>query len=570
MTDQKDDRNKSQPAKPADPQSIKRPHATIDLKATEVVTPATPASGNAAKPAGTGMPNSPSSAGAAATVANAAKVEVKSTATTNAAPSSKPYPGATTAIPASAAVASGSTSGMASLLGAGLIGGALALVGSTFALPLLGFGDPASQTTQEPSPAVARRLTALEQGLRERAQPTAAADATAKLVQADARLTKLEDLARGLSEAQGRIAENNKDLTAKVGQASNSSETAARMQKLEEQLSTIAAAANDPQRTGRVPQLAQISGKLADLETALTTATTTLRRDVAKDVETRVTAANEASEAARAGTQRIDRDLAGIKTKSTRLSQRAQALELSLKSLTDDAGTLKTSLDALRGDLGSRAKPADVTSALAPVAAQIASLEKNVQGVIKSEQDRNVNAERIVLSLELANLKRALDRGGKFNAELAAVKKVAGSSLNLGVLETLQNDGVSTLPALGTEFRSLANAMLDIDVEPAEAGVVDRLLSGAKSIVRVRKVNHAPGDTSTEAVIGRIESGLKDARLGDVIMEAKMLSPKVMTPAQAWFKRIEARHAVDTTLAGLEAQLKTSLAGGTEPKKGNN
>jgi hypothetical protein len=575
MTDSKDDRNKSQAPKPVDTSSIKRPHATIDLKATEIVTP----NPNAAKPSTT--------TGPAATVANAAKVEIKPTSvpsgasTANTAPSAASNASQTkstttnTASAAAATAARGVTptaqsqpSGMASLLGAGLVGGILSLVGSTFALPFLGLGDTAA-TSQEPSPAVARRLGALEQSIRDRAAQPATAEAAAKVAQAEARIAKLEEQARGLLEAQGRLVESNKDLSGKLGKASNDDATA-RIVKLEEQLTTIAAAASDPQKTGRVPQLAQITGKLSDLETALTTATTTLRRDVTKDVESRMIAANEASEAARSGTQRIDRDLAGIKTESARLGQRTQAIELNLKSLGDDTGTIKTTLESLRGDLVSRAKPADVQSALAPVAAKIASLEKNVQGVVKSEQDRNVNAERIVLSLELANLKRALDRGGKFTSELSAVKKVAGTTLDLSTLEAIQNEGVATLPALTTEFRSLANTMLDLDAEPADASVVDRLLTGAKSIVRVRKVNHAPGDASTEAVIGRMEAGLKDGRLADVITEGKKLSSKVMVPAQGWFKRIEARHAVDTSLTGLEAQLKTSLTGSTEPKKGNN
>ncbi len=319
-----------------------------------------------------------------------------------------------------------------------------------------------------------------------------------------------------------------------------------------------------------MPQLAQITGKLSDLENALNTATTTLRRDVAKDVETRVVAANEASEAARSGAQRIDRELAGVKTETARIGQRTQSLELSLKSLSEDAGGMKMALDALKGDLGARAKPDDVKAALAPVATRIEALEKNVQGVVRGEQDRNVTAERIVLSLELAGLKRVLDRGGRFANELAAVKKLAAGKLNLTALEAAQNDSLPTLAALGTEFRTLANAMLDADAEPSDAGVVDRLLSGAKSIVRVRKVNHSAGDTSAEAVIGRMEAAVKDGRLGDVLEGAKSLPVKVAAPAQGWLKKVEGRYSVEKALADIEAQLKGSLAGGVEPKKGNN
>ena len=41
----------------------------------------------------------------------------------------------------------------------------------------------------------------------------------------------------------------------------------------------------------------------------------------------------------------------------------------------------------------------------------LAELEQKVQTIASNEQSRRQNAERIVLSLELSNLKRALDRG---------------------------------------------------------------------------------------------------------------------------------------------------------------
>ena len=120
--------------------------------------------------------------------------------------------------------------------------------------------------------------------------------------------------------------------------------------------------------------------------------------------------------------------------------------------------------------------------------------------------------------------------------------------------------------------------MLDADAEPDGASVMDRMLSGAKSIVRVRRVDLKPEDNSAEAVIGRIELGVKEGRLGDVLDEAKRLSPKAAEPARAWLAKIEARQAIDKALGDLEAQLKTSLAGGpsglvggkTDLQKGTN
>ncbi len=57
----------------------------------------------------------------------------------------------------------------------------------------------------------------------------------------------------------------------------------------------------------------------------------------------------------------------------------------------------------------------------------------------------------------------------------------------------------------------------------------------------------------------------KEGRLGEVIERAKELPPAALKPAEDWLSKVAARHAVDNALAGIEAQLKTSLAGAGAP-----
>ena len=126
-----------------------------------------------------------------------------------------------------------------------------------------------------------------------------------------------------------------------------------------------------------------------------------------------------------------------------------------------------------------------------------------MQTFLKSEADRtasaNANATQMLLALELANLKRAIDRGEAYAEELAAAKKVGGVTLNFAPLERYMQEGAPAPPELAKSFRKVANAMLDAEAEPPDATLVDRLLSGARSIVRVRKAGHAADDTSLEA-----------------------------------------------------------------------
>ncbi|KAB2916750.1 MAG: hypothetical protein F9K29_10950 [Hyphomicrobiaceae bacterium] len=244
------------------------------------------------------------------------------------------------------------------------------------------------------------------------------------------------------------------------------------------------------------------------------------------------------SDAARSLAARIDRDLAGVRTDAGRLAQR---------------------IDQLRGDLDERMKGTARVGDVAPLAARLAAVEQQLQSFLKSEADRSANTSRVVLSLELANLKRAMDRGEAYVSELAAVKKVATDKLNLAPLERYMREGVSTVPELAKSFRSVANRALDAEAEPDSGTLMDRLLSGARSIVRVRKAGHGTDDTSAEAVVGRMEAALKEGRLADVIEQGKKLPPKAALAAEEWLKKVEARQTVDQALADLETSLKISL-----------
>jgi hypothetical protein len=167
----------------------------------------------------------------------------------------------------------------------------------------------------------------------------------------------------------------------------------------------------------------------------------------------------------------------------------------------------------------------------------------------------------VLLSLELAGLKRVMDRGEPFVAELAAVRKAAGDQLDLKPLERYMRDGVPTTAEIAKSFRKVSNAMLDAEAEPSDASIVDRLLSGARSIVRVRKAGHGADDTGLEATVARMDTALKDGHLSEVLEQGRKLPPKAQLAAEDWLKQVEARQAVDQAMADIEGQLKSSLAG---------
>ncbi len=598
----------SQPAG-AQPGQPKKPFATIELKATEVVMKdAKPAAASASSVPATGDAKSSATAPASMTAVPAtgnkpadakardskpsdskpsdSKPSDPKAAVPQAADPKTPDTGATASrtgdkTPPAAAKPdtqrrSGGVGSFLSHMAAGIAGGFLALLGADTVAPQMAqLGLPIGVTGAGPATAeFQKRLAALEQVPR----PTAASvapDIQQKLAATEARLAKLDDhgkLLAALTDGQSKLAAEGKAIADTLAKTSSADEAVARVAKLEDRLATMAAAADNNPAAGRVPQLAAITGKVADLETTLNNQMSAIRKSVAEQIESRVTVVAESSEAAKSGTVRMDRDVAALKSETSKLGTRMETLKSdgdrladAMRTVQSEAGGLRSALDGLKGDIEVRlktlAKPSDVAAAVSPVASKLASLENNLQSVVKSEEDRKANAERIVLSLELGNLKRVLDRGQKYAAELAEVKKAAGGRVDLAALDRYKDTGVATIADLARDFRPVANAILDAESEPADASVVDRLLAGAKSVVRVRKVSHTADDKSAEAIIGRMEQALKDNRLTDVITEAKQLPPRAIQPAQDWLGKVDARASVDRALAAVDGQLKTSLAG---------
>ncbi|MEL6373108.1 MAG: hypothetical protein AAFR04_04005 [Pseudomonadota bacterium] len=466
---------------------------------------------------------------------------------------------------------------------ASIVGAVLGVFGALYGANQLGLADllPASFKSTDNTQSQ-QRFAALEKQLADlkgRAPGTGAGDPkiAEQIAAARARIKKLEalgDQITTLSAAQKKLAADT-DAIKTGGGDSPSAKALNRLARLEQALKDLGDASKGDR--GSITQLAGITGRVNDLESTLATQIAALRKDLIQEVDQRVKPATEASSAARSGAQRLDRDVTGLKSDSAKLTQLLETLRASLdkmrnrlKAVQDQTadldGELKTLKTNVTTDLRKVTRPADLTSAIKPVTAKIQQLETNIKGVVRTETQRKQVAERIVLALELGNLKRAMNRGLAFDSELAEVKRVAGDSVDLKPLEAFKDKGVPTLGDLQTSFKPLTYQMIEAQPPQPNASFMDRMLSGAKSIVRVRKTDHAPGDTSTEAVVARMERALKDGRLSDVLAEAKKLKADARRPAEAWLEKVKARQSIDRALADIEAKLKRSLGGDSVEK----
>lgn len=555
--------DKPDPAKDAgrtDNAAGKRPHATLDLKATEVPSPAPPSSASASSAASAGASSASAKDAGAKDTATKDK-DAAAAAAAKAVPpgASKPVPPPKSEAKSEAARSGG---GFFSHLAAGIIGGALVYSGASYLGPswLPGSGSAESE--------LAQRVAALENAPKSDA---AIPVLTAKVGDAESKLAEIDALKQSLAALE----DEHKKLASKAA-AQNGEESGPRLSKLEEQLSMLASSAETSE--GRVPQLAAITGKIADLESTFTSQIADLRKSLPAEVDQRLAATAETSESAKAAAARLDREMSQIRTDQARSAQRDEGTEADLQRLTaavdavkEETGRLSSSLGELRSLLDSQLKavsrPADIAAAIGPVTTKLAEIEQNVQGVVMNEKNRKQNVERIVLSLELSNLKRALDRGeGQgYAAELAEVRNASqAGKLDLAPLERYATTGVATVAELKSQFRPVMNAVIDAELDPVDGSVLDRLMAGAKSVVRVRKVSHEAGDNSAEAIVARIETALDDSRLGDVIAQARTLPQRAQAPIEEWLSKVEARHAVDQAIAAIDGQLKASLAGASD------
>ncbi|MGE0024600.1 MAG: hypothetical protein AB7S70_13340, partial [Hyphomicrobium sp.] len=393
--------DKPDPAKDAgrtDAPGAKRPHATLDIKATEVKPP--PSSTSASAAASTDKPAQASDPAAANASSSSSSAAGKATSASDASAKAPPQGStaklspSTSAAPAKAESKPRLGRGFISHVGAGLAGGAL-VYGATLFAPDVLPGISADRVSQ-----LATRIAALESA------PQQATDLTAlnaKVADAESRGAKIDDIERNLAaltEKQAALETEAKSLSETV-QKSDTAASAERIAKLEEQLNLIASGSGGA--SGSVPQLAAVTGKISDLETSLNSQIADVRKGMPAEIDQRLTAAHEASEAAKAATLRLERELAQLRTDQARGAQRDETakadsdrLTAAVEAVKEETGRLSSTVGELRSSIDSQlkefARSGDVTAAINPVNSKIAEIEQNVQGVVKSEQSRRENA----------------------------------------------------------------------------------------------------------------------------------------------------------------------------------
>lgn len=474
--------------------------------------------------------------------------------------------------------------GLVTHLAAAIIGGGIVLYGAETIQTL---GREAGVDFPEPTLPVpssfAERVASLERTLE--AQSGSGSDSGQEFA------SRLEQLERQVGEVEALRADVQsirQDLQ-QAASATRESEASSpegteqlrdRVADIEQTLSALSSAAGAEGDSGgnRIGQLAALSGRLTDLEGTLQTQLQSMRQGILEEVDTMLQPVAEASAEARARGERLDREIAEIKTEAARLAQRAETLKANQERLDnavmaarEEAGSLASDVTGLKGDftqeLSKVARPQDVAQAVAPVSEKVDQIEKTLSGVIENEAARRESAERILVALQLSNLKRALDRGNPYAAELQALQELAGDSLDLGALDRFKSQGIPTTAALLEDFRTLSFDIIRAVEQPEGGSWVDRLVSGAQSIVQVRRTgaSNEINPNSIEGHVARIEAELAAGRIDAAGEAADALPAEAKAVAESWLAKLEARRAADRAIAHVEDELQESLTSNPAP-----
>src|SRR5215469_7380783 len=255
------------------------------------------------------------------------------------------------------------------------------------------------------------------------------------------------------------------------------------------------------------------------------------------------------------------------------LAARIAALETEVKALAETVGALGRRNDEalaaarearVRADAGA-AEISELTQK-PPAAIDRGEFETLANRVAAAERSEKAaesaakSADRAVrLALAATALNAAVERGDAFAAELAAAKSLGADPKLVAALEPFARAGVPTAAALARQFSELAPTLQQAAEPPRREGVLGRLQLNAEKLVRIRRVDEAPG-SDADAIVARSQAKAARGDLAGAASEVGELPPNARAPAEAWIKSVQARTAAIDASRRLAADALAGLS----------
>lgn len=181
---------------------------------------------------------------------------------------------------------------------------------------------------------------------------------------------------------------------------------------------------------------------------------------------------------------------------------------------------------------------------------RLSALEQSVSQ-LSAKVEAQASQPKVALAIAASALKAALDRGGPFTAELDTFAAIAPDAPEIAALRAYADKGVPTRVEIAGGMDEAANAMVAA-AEPADAdaGVFQRLLSSAESLVKVRPIGAVAGKGVPETV-ARMEVAVEQGDYAAALAEYDTLPEPVKTAGADFAGKLKARLDVEAKADAL-------------------
>ena len=218
------------------------------------------------------------------------------------------------------------------------------------------------------------------------------------------------------------------------------------------------------------------------------------------------------------------------------LQARVEALETASSTTPGPADT--EALAALKNDVDL------LRSAVESTAGNDAELERRLIEA-EAKLNRPGAEEQVARAVAASALKAAVDRGGPFTTELETFAGLAADDPAVAELRKFSATGAPSRAGLLQDFPAAANAILDSVSQPdPNQGIASRLMASAFSVVKVRRVGDAEGDTP-EAIVARMENRLRENDLQGAAAEWEKLPEPAKAASQQFRQGLDGRIQVE-------------------------
>jgi len=252
-------------------------------------------------------------------------------------------------------------------------------------------------------------------------------------------------------------------------------------------------------------------------------------------------------------------------------ANRIAAVEGEVKALAESVGILgRRNDEAMTAVRDARQRADSSVAAVAELTPKVAAAPAMERGELDALADRVAAVERgekaveagdrgLRLALTAAALRAAVESGGGFAAELAAMKAFGGDPKLTAPLEPFASSGVPSAAMLARELSAMVPTLLAASgATPREGGFLERLQANAEKLVRVRPVDETTG-SDPAAIMARIEIRATQADIAGALAELAKLPEPARAPAVPWIRKVEMRNTALESARRLAGDALTGL-----------